>query len=104
MQVTLISLNPPKVLERNPYGENEPFYVPNTLSAHHQLKKDIDNWREAESSLKEWELSESDHYKPLYLYLKANKGNHVLTEEYVNKCLIGMELTVEIKDNKAWIV
>jgi hypothetical protein len=101
MQVTLISLNPPKVREVNPYGEKPEvrFDVKDFFLAYGDIKKheyDLDLWQQAESSLKEWELSEESYNKFKWRYSDINVS--------YSDWAIGQVLNVEIVEGKAVII
>jgi hypothetical protein len=94
MQVTLISLNPPKVREVNPYAKEPCQEQIDLFGKVIAEQEQLSCWNHFESSLKEWELSEesSKQYNFIGGY---EKGFQVWS--------IGQTLEVEIKDNKAWI-
>jgi hypothetical protein len=95
MKVTLTSLNPPKVREVNPYGKYKPHYQPKTAQAVFQFVVDEKNWQEAESSLKEWELSENSFEDLRVIWSRDPEWKD---------WAIGQTLNVEIVEGKAVIV
>jgi hypothetical protein len=100
MQVTLTSLNPPKCREVNPY--KKPEYNPFTLEATYQFIIDEENFNRAESSLKEWELSEESREKLRHLFLESKPEWIGITP--FQEWAIGQTLNVEIVEGKAVIV
>jgi hypothetical protein len=98
MQVTLTSLNPPIVREINKYSKE----------TENLRNNDRILWQKAESSLKEWELSEESREKLVLEFVRENPPKNA-GEVFVYQNLF-LEwaklkvLEVEIKDNKAWIV
>jgi hypothetical protein len=86
MQVTLISLSPPRV--KGTFCNNDCPDAKYGSCCHPES-----------CSLKEWELSD---YSEFLLFKKWQSLDGV--DKPFKDWLIGQTLTVEIKDNKAWIV
>jgi hypothetical protein len=102
MQVTLISLNPPKVREVNPYKKpiwDSSFAGNSGLDMLFQDQMWL--WTKIQSSLKEWELSEVDYDSLIVKFF--NEPENISSDKF-KEWAIGQTLEVEIKNGKAWIV
>jgi hypothetical protein len=100
MQVTLTSLNPPKCREVSKYKKPEL----EEFTREEDYEFSLNYFNQLQSSLKEWELSESDVEKLAKQVIDRLHVNQLFTEESITNCLIGQTLNVEIVEGKAVIV